>query len=68
MDMEFGKFVDVYFADKSTRLKARTVETKKTMIDTKIIPYFGKCRMNTIKPADIMKWQNDMMSQIDYSI
>ena len=63
MDMEFGKFVDVYFADKATRLKARTVETKKTMIDAKIIPYFGKCRMNTIKPADIMKWQNDMMSQ-----
>ena len=63
MDMEFGKFVDVYFAGKATRLKARTVETKKTMINAKIIPYFGKCRMNTIKPADIMKWQNDMMSQ-----
>ncbi len=63
MDMEFGKFVDVYFADKATRLRARTVETKKTMMDAKIIPYFGKCRMNAIKPADIMMWQNDMMSQ-----
>ena len=56
MDMEFGKVVNVYFVDKANRLKERTVETKKTMIDTKIIPYFGKCRMNTIKPADIMKW------------
>ena len=56
MDMEFGKFVDVYFADKETRLKARTIETKKIMIETKISPYFGNCRMNDIKPADIMKW------------
>lgn len=65
MDMEFSKFVDVYFTDKAPRLKERTIETKRIMLDTRIIPYFGKLRMNAIKPADIMKWQNDMMNQ-DY--
>ena len=63
MDMEFSKFVDVYFTDKEPRLKERTIETKRIMLDTRIIPYFGKLRMNAIKPADIMKWQNDMMDQ-----
>ena len=63
MDMEFSKFVDVYFTDKAPRLKERTIETKRIMLDTRIIPYFGKLRMNAIKPADIMKWQNDMMDQ-----
>ena len=61
MDMEFSKFVDVYFTDKAPRLKERTIETKRIMLDTRIIPYFGKLRMNAIKPAYIMKWQNDMM-------
>ena len=63
MDMEFSKFADVYFTDKAARLKERTIETKRIMLDTRIIPYFGKLRMNAIKPADIMKWQNDMMDQ-----
>lgn len=63
MDMEFSKFVDVYFTDKAPRLKERTIETKRIMLNTRIIPYLGKLRMNVIKPADIMKWQNDMMEQ-----
>lgn len=63
MDMEFSKFVDVYFTDKAPRLKERTIETKRIMLDTRIILYFGKLRINVIKPADIMKWQNDMMDQ-----
>lgn len=62
MDMELTAFVEVYFNDKATRLKARTIETKRTMIDAKIIPYFGKFKMNQVKPADIMRWQNDMIN------
>ncbi len=54
---------DVYFTDKAPRLKERTIETKRIMLNTRIIPYLGKLRMNVIKPADIMKWQNDMMKQ-----
>lgn len=62
MDMELTAFVEVYFNDKATRLKARTIEIKRTMIDAKIIPYFGKFKMNQVKPADIMRWQNDMIN------
>ena len=51
------------YKDKATRLKERSIESKRIMIDTRIIPYFGKRKMNTVKPADIMKWQNEMMSK-----
>lgn len=62
VDMEFVKFVEVYFADKAERLKERSVESKRGMIRTKIIPYFGKRKLNEIKPAEIMKWQNEMIA------
>lgn len=32
------------------------------MIESKVIPYFGKKRMNQVTPADIMKWQNEIMA------
>ena len=32
------------------------------MIEQKILPYFGKRKMNEITPADILKWQNEMMT------
>lgn len=62
MDMELEAFVEVYFNDKSSRLKQRSIESKRIMIESKVIPYFGKKRMNQIKPADIMKWQNEMIA------
>lgn len=62
MDMELEAFLEVYFNDKSSRLKQRSIESKRIMIESKVIPYFGKKRMNQIKPADIMKWQNEMIA------
>ncbi len=62
MDMELKAFVEVYFNDKAGRLKERSVESKRIMIATKVVPYFGTKRMNQVTPADIMKWQNEMMS------
>lgn len=66
MDMKLSDFVEVYFADKGPRLKQRSVMTKRTLIETKIIPTFGEKRMNEITAVDIMKWQNSLLNQ-DYS-
>ena len=42
MDMKFASFVEVYFEDKAPRLKERSIMTKRTLFETKIIPYFGE--------------------------
>ena len=62
MNMELAPFVEIYFKDKKGRLKERSVISKRQMIEQKILPYFGKKQMNEITPAEILKWQNEMMS------
>ena len=66
MNMKLAAFVEVYFNDKGTRLKERSIMTKRTLIETKIIPYFGEKAMNEITAVDIIKWQNMLMNQ-EYS-
>ena len=66
MNMKLANFVEVYFNDKGTRLKERSIMTKRTLIETKIIPYFGEKAMNEITAVDIIKWQNMLMNQ-EYS-
>ena len=56
MNMEMAPFVEIYFRDKKERLKERSIISKKQMIEQKILPYFGKRKMNEITPADILKW------------
>lgn len=62
MNMELEPFVEIYFKDKKGRMKERSIISKRQMIEQKILPYFGKKRMNEITPADILKWQNEMMT------
>lgn len=63
MDMKLSSFVDVYFEDKAPRLKERSIMTKRTLIETKILPYFGDKQMNEITAVDIIKWQNALLNQ-----
>ena len=63
MDMKLFSFVDVYFEDKAPRLKERSIMTKRTLIETKILPYFGDKQMNEITAVDIIKWQNALLNQ-----
>lgn len=65
MDMKFASFVEVYFEDKAPRLKECSIMTKRTLFETKIIPYFGEKQMNEITAVDIIKWQNALLNQ-DY--
>ena len=63
MDMKLSSFVDVYFDDKAPRLKERSIMTKRTLIETKILPYFGDKQMNDNTAVDIIKWQNALLNQ-----
>ena len=63
LDMALGEFVEVYFQDKEGELKERSVESKRKMIKTHIIPYFGDRPMNSITPSDLIQWQNQIRSK-----
>ena len=62
MDKLFKDFVVVYTEDMKPRLKYNTWLTKEHIIKTKLLSYFGNKKMNEIRAADIVKWQNEMMS------
>ena len=62
LDMTFESFVKIYIKDMQNRLKQITWRTKEHVIKKKLLPSFGKKKMNEIKSADIIQWQNDMIN------
>lgn len=65
MDMTFGDFVEVYAEEIKPRIREHTWITKEYIIADKIIPFFGSMRMNEIKPIDVVRWQNELISYED---
>lgn len=61
LDMTFENFVGIYRQDREPRLKASTVLMKENIINTKILPYFGKRPLKDITSADVIKWQNELL-------
>lgn len=65
MDMTFESFVEIYTADKKNRLKLNTWLSKETIIKQKLIPYFGKMKMDDIGTKEVIAWQNEMINYRD---
>ena len=65
LDMSLESFVELYTADVRNRIKENTWHTKEHIIRTKILPYFGKRKINEIQPKDIIAWQNEMLNGRD---
>ena len=63
MNMKLADFVEVYFRDKESELKQRTIRNKRYMIEHHIIPLLGNKAMDSITPADIIQWQNEIRSK-----
>ena len=61
LDMTFRDFVDLYTQDVKPKLRYNTWRTKEYIIKEKLIPYFGRKKMNEIKASDVIKWQNTLM-------
>ena len=59
--MSFKSFVDIYLMDLEPRIKRNTFLTKKHIIETKILPYFGKRKLDDIRTSDVIQWQNKIM-------
>ena len=65
LDMTFASFVELYKEDLKDRLKENTWIMKSSVIDQKLLPYFGCKRMCDIKPSDVIAWQKVMMGHRD---
>lgn len=66
LNMKFSDFLDLYYKDIESQLREYTIQTKKYIVDRKILPYFGEKAMNQITVSDVRKWQNILMQQ-EYS-
>ena len=65
LDMKLADFVKIYMEERFPRLKEVTQETKRYIIEDKILPYFGDMKLNEITSTEIIKWQNEMLSYRD---
>lgn len=61
LDMTFESFVEIYMNDMKNRIREHTWQTKISIIETKLLPYFKDKKMCEIAPKDIIQWQNEMM-------
>jgi integrase len=62
LSMTFESFVEVYIKDMRERIRENTWRLKESIILNKIIPYFGKKKMNDIQTKDVIAWQNEMLT------
>ncbi len=61
MNITFAEFVQIYITEKGKRIRDNTWQTKVNVIETKLIPYFGKKKMCDISSKDVIAWQNVML-------
>ena len=62
LDMSFKSFVQHYSEDMQARIKENTWATKEHIIQTKLMPYFGKLKMCNITAQQIITWQNKLIN------
>ena len=56
-DMTLASFVELYFNDREHHVRDTTMDTKRNIFDTKIVPLLGNRKMNEITALDIRDWQ-----------
>lgn len=65
LNMSFEAFVEIYTNDLKARLKESTWQTKNNIIQNKIVPYFGKRKINEIVTKNVIAWQNELLAYRD---
>ena len=61
--LKFSEFTDIWKRDYASKeLAPDTVKRYYRMLDTRILPYFGRMYINKIKPTDIMRFY-DLLSK-----
>src|SRR5574344_1684792 len=65
VNMTFESFAQLYEKDMKLKLKLNTWLTKESIIQKKILPYFGKRKLSEITAKDVMDWQNAIRGLTD---
>ena len=65
LTMPFEVFVKMYVSDMQNRIKRHTWQTKSSIIEKKLLPYFKDKKMSDITPKDVIQWQNEMIAYRD---
>ena len=65
-DMTFGSLYELYMEDCSTRLRATTVDNKRSLYQSKILPTFKNIPVRDITPTMIRRWQNSLMNSPEH--
>lgn len=66
LDMTFSSFWELYKADLKEKIRENTWNTKVSIVEKKILPYFKDRKLSEIKPTDILAWHNEMMAFRDH--
>ncbi len=61
-DMSFKALYELYIKDCETRLRSTTLETKRWMFESKILPTFEDIPIKDITPMMIRRWQNQLLA------
>lgn len=61
----FPSLVENYMADFETRLKPTTMETKRSIFETKVTPYFKNFKTYDIDALAFRRWQNELLEYRD---
>ena len=60
-DSTFGEITEIYLEDMKSRVRRSSMQTKRSVIEKKILPYFRNLKIAEITPLDIRKWQDKMI-------
>jgi len=58
LNMLFEEFYELYKSDVIDSLRLNTWLSKEHMIETKVLPFFGKMKIGEIKPLTVKKWHS----------
>ncbi|WP_018213722.1 site-specific integrase [Desulfitobacterium hafniense] len=61
--MTFQSLVELYYEDFEHRVRGSTQDTKKSMIETHVLPVFKSKIISEITNADVRRWQNVMLKK-----
>ena len=61
--MTFKDLADLCFEDARKRLRLVTMQSKEQVLRTQILPYWADVQIANIKPADVRKWQNEIIAK-----
>lgn len=61
-NITFAALVSNYMKDLATRLKPTTLETKRSIIENKLLPYFKNMKICDINEISVRRWQNELLN------